>query len=160
MRIQSINQSNYQHRNVGFKSTYHAIVHLPCSRVCSGYCGDVILVAGKSAVKKANPSIQQHGGSMFFYKEKGDVSIFVVDESTDPTLAELAKRMRDSSCQPPHEFSEEELLALEKVEDATIPEEIVLTRDDINLGIAQLYNSPKAPAQVCRFSTMGTSIEI
>lgn len=154
MRIQNINQNNYQNRNIGFKSTLHAVTHVPCLKTCGGICSNGAKAAKTFTAQRAERQVKEFGGCIPFYREDG-IEIFAVDKQTDPKLSSIAEKIRKAEeNQTEINLTEAELAEIEKVASKSEPQEIVMTREDLNLTLVNLYNSSHAPFRVCEYHAL------
>lgn len=154
MKIQSINQNNYQNRNIGFKSTFHAVAHMPCLKTCGGICSNGTKAAKTFTAQRAERQIKEPGGLIPFLREDG-IEIFAVDKQTDPKLSSIAEKIRKAEeNQTEINLTKAELAEIEKVASTSEPHEIVMTREDLNLTLVELYQSSHAPFRVCEFHAL------
>lgn len=138
MRIQNINQNNYENRNIGFNSTHKITVHIPHCKACTELCGDVYMAARKRALEKALPSIQEICGCLNFQRGQ-EVTFLIADKKTNPEMVGVIERLCDDSEQTVEQL-EKDMLEIERVKGAqeTVKTDIILTRDDVNLELEKI----------------------
>lgn len=158
MRVQNVNSNNYQNKNIGFKSSVNVSIHIPSHKFAGEICDDVVTVACNHVSARVTPLIHELKGKLV--SQKGNsLSIIYVDKRTDPALVKLIDMLEGTGNDSAEiKMSDELALGLEKVKDPEGAEqlEIVLTQDDVNLGLDALYASNAKPDYFYRLEPVET----
>lgn len=147
MKVQNVNFNNYQNKNIGFKASVNVSVHIPSHKLAGEICDDVVTVACNHVSARVNPLINKLKGKLV--SQKGNsLTILYVDKTTDPDLAKIIDAWEGCGNDSAEvQISDELAAGLERVRSPKGAEqlEVVLTEDDVNLGLERLYKSDVTP---------------